>query len=322
MNRTLLKKCIRDTRLLWAACALLLLSFCWLRMYIVSRVEMDAFTRIVGELWDKWSAFSPVSLQQLLSYSGRVALSYDEPIVVFAVAFFAIARGSDCVSGELGRGTLEMLLAQPLSRLQVIFAQSSITIYGIALLALCVWGGIVGGVHSFTVKEEVRHDFFIPVLNMHVTNPLAKTEIVKVPMREKVNVNDFLPATVNLFSLGVCLAGVTTFCSACDRYRWRTIGIASGLLVLQMIIKFGAMAIPEFPWLHYGTIFTVYNPQLIVQHAVQSPATVWNVILRTPTGEFQTLGPLGMDLVLLGIGLGSYLLAAIVFHRRDLPAPL
>src|SRR5690349_14917594 len=97
VKRTLLKKCIRDARLLWAACAAVMFAFSWMRMYIVSRVEMDSFARIVGELWDKWSRFSPVGLEQLLSYSGRVAMTYDEPIIVFGVAIFAIARGSDCV---------------------------------------------------------------------------------------------------------------------------------------------------------------------------------------------------------------------------------
>jgi hypothetical protein len=34
------------------------------------------------------------------------------------------------------------------------------------------------------------------------------------------------------------------------------------------------------------------------------------------------VGPLTYDLVLLGVGLVGYLAAAVVFVRRDLPAPL
>ncbi len=283
---------------------------------------MDSFARIVGELWDKWSAFSPVSLEQLLSYSGRIAITFDEPIVVFGMAVFAITRGSDCVSGELGRGTLEMLLAQPLSRLQVICTQSAVTVYGIALISICVWGGLTAGIHTFSVQEEVQREFVIPYIKIRIPNPFAPKEPVRIPLSEKVNANDFLPATVNLFALGVCVAGVTTFLSACDRYRWRTIGLASGLFVLQMIVKLGAMAIPEFKWLNYGTIFTAYNPQVIVELAVRSPDTVWNLVMRSPSGEFLSLGPVGHDLVLIGIGLVGYVAAAIIFQRRDLPAPL
>ena len=134
MNRVLLAKCVREARLLFLACFAALFLFCFFRMYIVSRVEMDSFAKIVGELWDKWSDFSPVSLKQLLSYPGRVAITFDEPIVLLCITIFAIARGSDCISGELGRGTMEMLLAQPLSRWQIVVTQATVTVYGLAIL--------------------------------------------------------------------------------------------------------------------------------------------------------------------------------------------
>ena len=68
--------------------------------------------------------------EQLATYSGRIALAYDLPIVILCVSVWAIARGSDCVSGELGRGTMEMLLAQPVSRLQVLLTQATVTTIG------------------------------------------------------------------------------------------------------------------------------------------------------------------------------------------------
>ena len=39
-------------------------------------------------------------------------------------------------------------------------------------------------------------------------------------------------------------------------------------------------------------------------------------------GAFVEPGPLGYNLILLGVGAVSYLAAGIVFHKRDLPAPL
>ena len=43
---------------------------------------------------------------------------------------------------------------------------------------------------------------------------------------------------------------------------------------------------------------------------------------RYADGEFFDLGPLGYNLILLGVAVAGYLAAGIVFHRRDLPAPL
>ena len=65
---------------------------------------------------------------------------------------FAIARGSDVVSGELGRGTLEMLLAQPVSRLQVLYTQAAVTL--VCLLLLC------GADHG---RNRVRHLYDVKV---------------------------------------------------------------------------------------------------------------------------------------------------------------
>ena len=92
-------------------------------------MQTSQFAAIVEQLWDEFKDLWPVSLEQLLSYTGRIAVGYNEPIVVFGVCMFAIARGSDVVSGELGRGTLEMLLAQPVSRLQVLYTQAAVTLF-------------------------------------------------------------------------------------------------------------------------------------------------------------------------------------------------
>jgi ABC-2 type transport system permease protein len=114
-----------EARLLLAALAALMFAFCWVRVFIVSRLQTSQFAAIVEQVWDQFKSFSPVPLDQLLSYTGRIAIGYNEPVVVFGISIFAIARGSDAVSGELNRGTLEMLLAQPVSRLQVLYTQAS-----------------------------------------------------------------------------------------------------------------------------------------------------------------------------------------------------
>ena len=113
MNRAILKKCLTEVRLLFAACAVCLFLFCWVRMFIVSRIPSQSFAAIIEQLLGALGDMKdilPVPLSQFLSYSGRVALTYDEPVVVFSLSIFAIARGSDAISGELNRGKLGRLL--------------------------------------------------------------------------------------------------------------------------------------------------------------------------------------------------------------------
>lgn len=321
MNRMLLKKNLEEARLLFVASFIGLVAFAWVRCYIVSRLEMTSFAAIVEQLWDKWKDFSPVSLTQLLSYTGRIAVTFDEPIVVLTVSIFAIARGTDCISGELGRGTMEMLLAQPVTRLQVLLNQALVTIGGLAGLSLAVWLGLLGGIYSFEVREEVPKRLFTVPLLGPVNDPFAKPEVIRRPLREKVLPEYFLPGSGSLFSLGVCLAGISTLASSWDRYRWRSIGLVIAFYILQTMCKLLALAIPDWRWLKNLTLLTAYEPQRFISQAANEQ-TAWQLYLTNSAGKFVDWGPVGYDLILLGVGLTCYLLAAIIFIRRDLPPPL
>ncbi len=322
MNRAVLKKCLLEVRLLLAACAVLVFAFCFVRVFIVASLELVDFSAIVERLWDKWGKFSAVPLSHLLSYPGRIALAYDEPIVVFTISIFAIARGSDAVSGELNRGTLEMLLAQPVSRLQVLANQALVTIAGLALLSLATWAGTWCGIQTAIVKESAPPPTlklpFLPKLPLPVQSP----EKIETPMRQKVDAIHFFPGPLNLFCMGVAVAGVSTLVSSCDRYRWRTIGIVAGFYIVSLILKIVGLAFERLSWMKLLSLFTAYEPQKFISIAFRDPANNWALVLYDSQGAFQALGPLGCNLVLLSIGAIGYLAAAVVFHRRDLPAPL
>lgn len=322
MNRLLLKKCLGEARLLWLASAAVMYSFCWVRVWLVSLLDMSRFQNVI-EQFREYERFSPVPFEQLFTYTGRVAMTYDEPVTVLVVVIWAIARGTDCVSGELGRGTMEMLLAQPLSRLQVLGTQAGVTITGIVLLCVVSWLGVYTGVHTTTVEEEGPNKrFFIPWLNIEIPNPLASQEPVVSPMSDKTDANYFIPAAVNLFALGFFLAGLSSLMSSWDQYRWRTIGIVIGIYIIQLIMKVVALAADDLAWMSAITFFTAYEPEAIVNVAVNSTADAWSIFAIREEGKFSVLGPFGYDLALIALGCFSYLGAGIIFCRRDLPAPL
>lgn len=323
VNTTLLKKSIGESRLLFGGLGLLVFAFCWLRVYIVSRLQTSQFATIVEQFWDQFKDLWPVSLEQLLSYTGRIAVGYNEPIVVFGISIFAIARGSDVVSGELGRGTLEMLLAQPVSRLQVLYTQATVTVAFIALLCVLTIVGTSAGIYTIKVKEDLPPpSILIPGVPVRIPLSLAKPEKIRVPMSEKTKPVYFVPGAFNLFCLGVMVAGFSTMVSSLDRYRWRTIGIVVGAYILSIVIKILGQAVTEVAWLQYFSVFTAYEPQKFISIAMHEPENGWSLLMRDTEGRFKELGPLGYNLILLFGGLVSYVLAGVFFHRRDLPAPL
>jgi ABC-2 type transport system permease protein len=320
LNRALLKKSIHDSKWLLLGCAVWLVAFGWVRVWIISRMERSRFESILEQLGDLVQTASPVAISHLVSFTGRVAVGYDEALVVFVVLAFAISRGSDVVSGELGRGSLEMLLAQPVSRFQVLASQGLVTVAALAILAFSTWLGSYVGVQTTTAPIE-RTPVIRAPFGIRIPIPFAEPEIERVPMRTQVDVQHLAPGAVNLFCLGYFFAGLSTFLSACDRYRWRTIGLAIAFLVLQTVAKVIGRLVDNWQWLEFTSIFTAYEPQRLIEIAVNSPDYAWSLFAPLEGGGY-AWGPLAYHGVLVVLGTVGYLAAAVVFTKRDLPAPL
>ncbi|MFT5525678.1 MAG: ABC-2 type transport system permease protein [Pirellulaceae bacterium] len=319
MNRALLKKCLIESILLLLACCTAMLLLCWLHVWFVSRLEMGEFAKVIEPLWKKYNKFSPVDLSQLLTYPGRIARAYSEPMVTLCIAVWAIARGSDCVSGEIGRGSMEILLAQPVSRTTALFNHTIITFVGLVLLTMCSWLGIYTGIQRAEIKETTTPS--VSIMGFRVPIPLTKTKTEMVPMRDRANPVLFAYPAINLFFLGFCLAGLTAMMSSWDRYRWRTIGIVIAIWIIQVTFRVMAMTLEEYQWLGYCTLFTAYDPEVIVAIASTAPEQVWNFVRETEPGQTR-LAPMGYNAILASLGVIFYIAAFVIFRRRDIPAPL
>jgi ABC-2 type transport system permease protein len=323
VNAALIKKCLVEARLLFAGLGVLMFAFSWLLVFIVSQLQTSQFAAIVAQVWDLFKDIWPVPLDQFLSYTGRIAVGFNHPVIVFGVSIFAIARGSDVVSGELGRGTLEMLLAQPLSRLQVLYTQMLVTLGSLLVLCTLTWAGTTAGIYTTQVNENLPPPMLkIPGLGVEIPLSLRKPETISVPMHEKTTPVYFVPGAFNLFCLSVAVAGFSTFVSSLDRFRWRTIGIVVAVYVVSIILKLVGQTISEVAWLQKLSLFTAYEPQKFISLAVHQPANAWSLAMYNAQGDFLEPGPLGYNLILIAIGAACYLAAGVVFHKRDLPAPL
>ena len=293
MNLEIWKKAWRDAFWLLAGCVTVLFAFMWLFVYMTSFVPASAFVDFVAELPDRTHGMFGIGIKEAASWPGRLSLSFVDPTVVVIAAIWAIARGSDTVSGPLDRGTMEMLLAQPVSRMGVLFSHATVTVLGAGLLAIAAWSGLRCGIATVNV-EQTKMFFFKET----------------VPLSTLIDSSHYVYAAVNLFSFTVFTAAVATVVSACGRYRWRTIGIAGGFLIVQIIIKMLGLAARELNWVFRFTYLGAYWPQVIAVEAMKPlPNRVWEL-------SWQYNG------ILLGAAIACYIAAAVIFHRRDLPAPL
>jgi ABC-2 type transport system permease protein len=329
MNRALLRKCLFEAQWLLWACGAAMFTFSWVRVWLVSRLDMGQFRSVIETFREEIEKFLPFSIEALFSYTGRIAVIYEEAIIVLCLVVWAVARGTDAVSGELGRGTMEMLLAQPLSRLQVLMHQAAVTVGGVVLLAALTWLGTFAGIQTISAKEEKPAPSIVSSL-LKLQWPKKVKDKDKqynyVPLRDKVDARVLLPGAVNLFGLGFLMAGLSTMVSANDRYRWRAIGVVVSIYVIQLVFKLIGVAVDDWKWLSYFTFFTAFEPQLLVQVALHHPEDAWTFWRSTsdPNARhvLSALGPLGFTGILCALGGVFYTLATVRFCTRDLPPPL
>ena len=110
------------------------------------------------------------------------------------------------------------------------------------------------------------------------------------------------------------ISGYTVWLSAAGRFRWRVLGLAVLLTLLQFLLNLVGQLWDALEPLRPFTLFYYYQPQQVILGAS------WDVPLWGGNGP--PLARVPMPAVLFGVGLAGYGLALWTFRRRDLPAPL
>lgn len=325
MNRGLLSKSLKEGMLLLFVLSLGVVAFSYFRVWVVSEIDSARFKQIIELLPKDWERFSSVDFQWLVSYMGRTAGTFGEPPILLMISLWAAVRSSDVVSGELNRGTMEMVLAQPISRWCLYRSHSLVTAGGLVLLSSLIWLGMTAAIQWTNVKEVRYPEIRVPLTDVKVPLTYGQPIETQVSLKDVVNPMHFLPGAVNLCCIGFFLGGVTSLLSAFDRYRWRTLGISAGLFILSAVLKFAALATPKLHGLGWFSFMTLCEPEWHVQLFDQRRGSFWELVCERVVGQGEShwvLGPLGANLLLLILGGLCWSIGGWRFHSRDLPAPL
>ena len=322
MSKPLRKKYLAEGLLLFCGLATGVFIFSWFRVWIVGELDTAQFRQIIDLLPKDWRKFSSVDFDWLVSYLGRTALTLDEPMLIMLVCGWGLVRGSDVVSGELSRGSMEMLLAQPISRSQVFWQHAWMTVSLLGVIVLICWLGMSVGIWTTSVEESTYPTIRIPIVDYHIPLTFLNPKKETIAMVTVVNPLAFLPGVINLFCVGFCLSGFAAFCSACDRYRWRTLGIVCAFFFGSAGLKILGMGSERFAWTERLSIFGLYHPSVAIERSqVHAWSPFW-IFQYDPDGSIIGLGTLANYLLLLLLGLLFYLIGLRVFVKRDLPAPM
>jgi ABC-2 type transport system permease protein len=351
MTATLVVKLLRDLRVGLAVVALLLGAFQVLWYKVVDR--------ILGELTPFFTSLAsagglsrldvenvvfngPGKLVRTIIGGEQVAMDramdllsvgYVHPLVQTILCVWAVGRAAGAIAGEIDRGTMELLLAQPLARFRLILAHFCVDLITIPILCFSLWAGNYLGVELIgpiklrptteLIKRPAGPEYLVEFgpLKVRLAGPNgasgstpAETE-EKTSERLRVTPADFGRALPAVGGLLFALSGLTLWLSAAGRFRWRVLGLAVLVTLLQFLVNVIGQLDESFAWMRPLTIFYYFRPQEMV---LGKPGMV---TLGEWYGGKSLLEVPGIA-VLYCAGIAGYLMAARVFTHRDIPAPL
>jgi len=331
MTLVLVRKLLRDLRWPLLVVWLLLFLFCtmWVRVAWRVTTEISPYFKVIGGLAGNsqkdmedvvFTGIGKVSQAVL----GGSDIHYDQPTdflavalmhpVVIVLAFlWCVGRSAGAISGELDRGTMELLLSQPVPRDRLIFAHLIVDLLTIPLLCSSIFAGTQLGLAStgpFVESAEV-----IAKVKAKAP-PIARGLIDDRPKTLPVEATQQWKGVLNLSALMFAMSGLGLWLSSAGRSRWRTMGLASLVILTMFVVNVVAQLYEPIGWLRPFTLFYYYQPQV---HWLNDR---WNTDVGEAFGFGSKLVVVPCDLFLFTLGTAGYFLALRVFTRRDLPAPL
>jgi ABC-2 type transport system permease protein len=307
MMPALVGKLLRDVRLPLIAVCLLLGGFQCLWAKITQRVTEEILPSITQHLPLEFILDllfkGPGQIIQTLIGGEKInfahaldvlSISYVHPLTQAILCIWAIGRAAGAIAGEIDRGTMELLLAQPLARWRLVLAH--LLVDGLTILVLCLsmWAGNWLGAVSFGHIEWGA-------------SPKA-TEL-------RVDPRVFVPGLVSVATLLFAVSGYTLTLSSRGRFRMKVLGLAVLITLLQFLINLIAQLWDTIAFLRPFTVFYYFQPQQVILGGG------WSVNLAHDWSLAHPLEVNGVAVLAL-VGVLGYVLAAWTFCRRDLPAPL
>jgi ABC-2 type transport system permease protein len=251
MTAALFRKLLRDVRLPLAVVALLLALFQCLWAVITHRIS--------GQLLPEIAQSMPLDLLKALLFKGpgkivqtllggetiqvdrpqdMFSIGYVHPLTQVILCVWAVGRSASALAGEIDRGTIELLLAQPVARARLVLAHLLMDLFAIPVLCLSLWSGTCLGAWL--------------------------TGLWEAPPARRVNPLAFGPALVNVAALLFAISGYTLWLSARGRFRGRVLGVAVLLTLLQFLVNVVGQLWPVAEPLRPFTVFYYYQPQQII----------------------------------------------------------
>ena len=135
MNLALWKKAVSDAWLTLVVSSVLPILFCWVFVWLMSFFDVGKWSGLLNLMPNFVQPMLGMPLAKLASPAGQLSILFAHLVTILVCVGWAVGRGSDSISGEIGRGTMDLLLSLPVWRFSVMAVPAVVAAVGAAVLA-------------------------------------------------------------------------------------------------------------------------------------------------------------------------------------------
>jgi ABC-2 type transport system permease protein len=171
-----------------------------------------------------------------LSARGFLGFGYVHPFALILLGLWAVRVATGALAGEIGRGTMDLIAARPVTRHAQVGAAAVAVCAGLAVISAAAWGGTALG--------------------------LAQRPL------EGVAAADLLPVAVMGLLLFAAAGAVALLISALSREGGPAVSWCAGLLAGSYVLDYLARVWSAIGFLRPLSLFRYYEPQRILRDGV------------------------------------------------------
>ena len=278
MTFVLVRKLLRDVRWPLLAVTVLLFIFSAFWVKIAQRISTEiapffnTLAQVQGvpkEAFDEVIFKGPGKVSQAVM--GGADIQFDRPndflavellhpVVLILTALWAVGRAGSAIAGELDRGTMELLMSQPVPRNRLILAHLIVDAVTIPVVCLSVIAGTQFGLWVVG-PFEVNYAVLDPLLEK--LPEFARGMVKTGPPVLEVSAERQGWGVLNLAALMFAVSGMTLAVSALTRSRWKAVGVAALGGLTMFIANVLGQLWDEASFVRPFTVFYYYQPQKI-----------------------------------------------------------
>jgi len=185
--------------------------------------KVKAFLQYIDMLPSFIKAFMGGDVLQVGNIAGLISIGYQDPLVLILYMLYAVGVPTALLTGEVQRGTMELILSQQATKTQIYICAGLITVVGMYALVVVMFLGTVAATNLYDFEQEVP--FY-----------------------------SFFKLAVNGGILASAVGGIALLAAACFR-RGTAVGVTVAYLVVNYFAEMIAEWWPRMKWLEPITLF-------------------------------------------------------------------